>query len=170
MKVLETERLILRHLSLDDAAFMLDLLNQPSYVRFIGDRGVRTIEDARAYILNQAIDSYQRLGYGLYLTESKTEHVPMGICGLVKRDFLEDVDIGYAFHPNFWSKGFALEAASAVMAYAREVLGFDRIAAIVTPDNERSINVLTKLGLRFERTINWPEDGTELKLFVSNDS
>jgi RimJ/RimL family protein N-acetyltransferase len=164
--VLETERLILRRLTTKDDTFILELLNEPSFVRFIGDRGVRTAPDARDYILKGPIDSYERHGYGLFLTALKMDNVPIGICGLVKRDFLSDADIGYAFLPRFWSQGFAVEAASAVMTYAREVLRLVRIVAIVSPDNERSINVLKKLGLRFERMIVWPGDGSQIKLFA----
>nr|WP_082034358.1 GNAT family N-acetyltransferase [Cohnella kolymensis] len=112
MKVLETERLILRLQTIEDAAFILELLNDPSWVSYIGDRGVRTIDDARNYILKGALDMYARLGFGFYMTELKDGGIPMGICGLVKRDFLEDVDIGFAFLPDFTGKGYAVEAAS----------------------------------------------------------
>ena len=167
MKVLETDRLILRRLSIEDADFILELLNEPSYVHFIGDKGVRTIDDARDYILKGPIASYEEFGFGLYLTELKDSHVPIGICGLLKRASLPDVDIGFAFLAQFWSKGYAFEAASTVMAYARRVLGLNRIVAIVTPDNERSIKILSKLGLRFERMERWNEDGSEIKLYAS---
>ena len=166
MKVLETERLILRRLSTTDAAFMLDLLNQPSFLRFIGDRGVRTIGDAERYIQQGPIDSYSRLGFGLYLVELRDDHTPIGTCGLIKRDALQDVDIGYSLLPEYWSQGFAYEAASAVMTYGKDVLRLRRIVAIVTPDNERSIRLLERLGLQFERTMIWPEDGTELKVYA----
>ena len=116
MKVLETDRLILRWLSTDDAEFILELLNEPSFLQYIGDKGVRTLEDARNYILNGPVDMYARLGFGLYLTELKERGVPLGICGLLKRDGLEDVDIGFAFLPRFWAKGYAYESA-AVLAY-----------------------------------------------------
>lgn len=168
VKVLETDRLILRRLLLEDAEFILGLLNEPSYVHFIGDKGVRSIIDAREYILQGPIASYNQFGFGLYLTEMKNSGVPIGICGLLKRGCLPDVDIGFAFLPQFWSQGYAFEAASAVMAYARGVLGLERIVAIVSPDNDRSIKVLSKLGLRFERIDRWPEDGSEIKLYASD--
>lgn len=168
MKILDTERLTLRELTEEDAGFMLKLLNEPSFLRFIGDRGVRTVEDARRYLREGPISSYKRFGFGLYLVELRDAQTPIGICGLVKREALDDVDIGFAFLPAFWSKGYALESAAAVMRYAQDVTGLNRIAAIVSPDNERSIGVLHKLGLRFERLIAWPEDGSELKLYATD--
>ena len=167
MLVLETNRLRLRRLSLEDAGFMLGLLNEPAYVRFIGDKGVRSIEGARDYILKGPMASYERFGFGLYLVELKDSGAPLGICGLLKRDSLPDVDIGFAFLPQFWSQGYALEAASAVMAYGRDGLGLNRIIAIVSPDNERSIKLLNKLGLQFERMARWPADGSVIKLYAS---
>ncbi|MBI3241294.1 MAG: GNAT family N-acetyltransferase [Chloroflexi bacterium] len=167
MQVLETERLILRRFSIEDADFILALLNEPSFMHFIGDRGVRTLDDARGYISNRLIESYERFGFGLYLTELKEPRTPIGMCGLIKRDTLEDVDIGFAFLPQFWSKGYAVEAASAVMDYGRSVWGLKRIVAIVSPNNERSINVLSKLGLTFERAMQWPDDGSEIELYAS---
>jgi RimJ/RimL family protein N-acetyltransferase len=167
VKILGTERLTLRELTEDDAAFMLRLLNEPSFLRFIGDRGVRTSADARTHLLKGPIDSYKRLGFGLYLVELKNTQTPIGICGLIKRDGLDDVDIGFAFLSEYWSKGYAFEAAAAVMTYGKDVVGLTRIVAIVSPDNDRSIGVLGKLGLRFERMIIWPEDGSELKLYAA---
>ncbi|HET9212113.1 MAG TPA: GNAT family N-acetyltransferase [Thermoanaerobaculia bacterium] len=166
MKVLETDRLVLRRMSAEDAEFILGLLNEPSWLRYIGDRGVRTLEDARAYILKGPVDMYNRLGFGLYLTELKEGHVPIGICGLVKRDFLEDVDIGFALLPAFWGQGYAHEAASAVMEYAKGALGLKRLVAITNPDNQSSIRLLEKLGFRFDRMIRATADGPEVRLFV----
>lgn len=166
MKVLETDRLILRQMSVDDADFMLGLMNDPSWLRFIGDRGVRTREDARAYILKGPIDMYDRLGFGMYLTELKEEGVPIGICGLVKRDFLADVDIGFALLPAFWGQGYAYEAAAAVMERGKAVLGLKRIVAITNPENQSSIKLLEKLGFKFDRMIRATADGPEIRLFV----
>jgi RimJ/RimL family protein N-acetyltransferase len=168
LKVLETDRLNLRWLSNDDAEFILELLNEPSFLRFIGDKGVRTLDDARNYILNGPVDMYNRLGFGLYLTELKEGAVSIGICGLIKRDSLEDVDIGFAFLPKFWSKGYAYEAAAAVMTYGKTVLGVNRIVAITSPDNYASGRLLEKLGLRFERMIHLSQDAPEVRLFVSD--
>jgi RimJ/RimL family protein N-acetyltransferase len=168
-RVLETERLVLRRLSPDDAEFILGLLNDPSFLRYIGDKGVRTLDDARDYIANGPVDSYRRNGFGLYRTELKERSIPIGICGLVKRDTLDDPDIGFAFLPRFWRKGYAIESASAVLAHALDVLKLGRILAIVSPDNHASIKVLTKLGLRFDRRVRLSEDGKDLELFTSTD-
>jgi len=164
--VLETERLILRKLSTDDAEFVLELLNEPSFLRYIGDRGVRNLEEAKQYILNRLVTSYERNGFGLYLVELKESSIPIGISGLVKRDTLPDPDIGFAYLPAYWSKGYAVESASAVMNYAREVLGLTRIVAITSLDNEASAKLLGKIGLRFERLIKLSEDAEEVKLFT----
>ncbi|MDT5294697.1 MAG: hypothetical protein QOJ76_1577 [Acidobacteriota bacterium] len=168
MIVLETERLILRRLSTDDAGFILELLNEPSFLRYIGDKGVRTIEDARRYILSGPVESYERNGFGLYLVELKDGELPVGISGLVKRNALEHPDVGFAFLPAYWSKGYAFEAASAVMAYAREALGLTRILAITTPDNEASAGLLIKLGLRLDRMIRLSEGEPQIKLFTTD--
>lgn len=167
---LETARLTICHLSLDDAPFILDLLNQPSFLQYIGDRGVRTLEDARNYIRKGPISSYERFGFGLFLVKLKDGDVPAGICGLLKRDTLPDVDIGFAFLPQFWSQGYAYESAAAVMAHGKDTLGLKRIVAITQPDNAGSIKLLEKLGLRFERMIRLAEDDVELKLFAWEDA
>ena len=166
MIVLETERLILRKLSTDDAEFVLELLNEPSFLRYIGDRGVRNLEEAKQYILNRLVTSYERNGFGLYLVELRESRIPIGISGLVKRDTLPDPDIGFAYLPAYWSKGYAVESAAAVMNYAREVLGLTRIVAITSLDNEASAKLLGKIGLRFERLIKLSEDAEEVKLFT----
>ena len=106
MNVIETERLTLRQLTSDDAPFILQLLNDPAWLRFIGDRGVRTVEDAKRYILTGPVVMYERLGFGLYMTERKSDRVPMGICGLIKRDDLADIDIGFVFLPQFRGCGY----------------------------------------------------------------
>lgn len=165
MTVLETERLALRRLEPGDAEFILELLNDPSFLRFIGDKGVRNLDDARRYIANGPVASYERFGFGLYLTALKEGGVPIGICGLLKRDSLDDVDVGFAFLPRYWSKGYALEAASAVMAYGRESLGLKRIVAVVSPGNDASIRLLLKLGLKLERMVRLEGEGPELQLF-----
>jgi RimJ/RimL family protein N-acetyltransferase len=166
MKILETERLILRRLSVEDNAFILELLNDPAWLRFIGDRGVRTLEDARNYILKGPMAMYERMGFSLYLTELISDNTPIGLCGLIKRDALEDVDIGFAFLPKYWGQGYAYESASAVIAYGKNTFGLKRIAAITSPDNERSDKLLEKCGLKFEKMITLPDDNEELKLFA----
>jgi ribosomal-protein-alanine N-acetyltransferase len=168
MKILETERLVLRKFSVEDAAFILRLLNEPSFIRNIGDRGVRTLEDARSYILRVPIASYERNGFGLYLVILKESGESVGMCGLIKREELEDVDIGYAFLPEYWSKGYAVESALAVKEYARDVIGLKRLVAITDPENQGSIRVLEKIGLRFEKMIRLSEDDIELKLLAAD--
>lgn len=168
MTVLETERLVLRKITTADAEFILELLNQPSFLRYIGDKGVRNSEDAVRYIQTGPLASYERFGFGLYLVELKETGVAIGICGLLKRDSLPDVDVGFAFLPEFWSQGYAFESAAAVMTYGREVLGLRRIVAITSPDNDASIRLLERIGLRFERLIKLAEDQSEVGLFGSN--
>jgi [ribosomal protein S5]-alanine N-acetyltransferase len=165
LKILETGRLLLRQFSTEDAGFILELLNEPSFIQNIGDRGVRTLDGARSYILNGPVASYASNGFGLYLVMLKETNESIGMCGLIKRVGLEDVDIGYAFLPKFWSKGYAVESALAVKAYAKEALGLHRLVAITDPANEGSIRVLGRIGLRFERMIRLSEDDIELKLF-----
>lgn len=166
MTVFETDRLRLRRMSHDDADFMLALLNEPSFIRNIGDRGVRTTDAAREYIAKGALASYEKFGFGLYVVETRDGGTPIGICGLVKRDILEDVDIGYAFLPPFWSKGYAIESAAGVMNYAGSTLGLKRLAAVVNPDNSSSIRLLEKLGFAYERMIRMAEGEPEIKLFA----
>lgn len=152
----------------DDAGFILKLVNEPSFIRFIGDKGVRNHEDAVQYIQTGPLASYERFGFGLYLVELKNSRVPIGMCGLVKRESLPDVDIGFAFLPAFWSKGYAFEAADAVKALGHDVLGISRLVAITNPDNESSIKLLEKIGFRYERMIRLANDAPELKLFASD--
>jgi ribosomal-protein-alanine N-acetyltransferase len=168
LTILETERLLLRQLSTEDAEIILELLNEPSFIRNIGDRGIRTIEGANSYILNGPVASYAKNGFGLYLVKLKETNDSIGMCGLIKRDTLEDVDIGYAFLPKFWSKGYAVEAAQAVKEYARDKIQLNRIVAIVDPQNQGSIRVLEKIGLQFEKMVKLSEDDIELKLFGAN--
>jgi RimJ/RimL family protein N-acetyltransferase len=164
--MIETARLAVRKFSEDDAEFMLRLLNEPSFLRYVGDRGVRTIADACKYIREGPLASYERHGFGLYLVELKDSRVPIGICGLLKRESLEDCDVGFAFLTQFWSKGYAFEAASAVLAQARAA-GRKRILAITSQDNIASIALLEKLGFRFDRLAQVYENEPELSVFVS---
>lgn len=168
MNVIETERLNLREVNESDAAFILELLNDPDFVRNVADRGVRTLEEARRYVAERFTATYRRDGFGFWLVEPKGSGLPAGICGLVKRDALPGVDVGYAFLPPFRSKGYASESASAVVAYAREVLGLKRIFAIVNPENAVSIRVLEKLGMKFERMVRLSPDEPEVRLFAAD--
>jgi RimJ/RimL family protein N-acetyltransferase len=163
MTVLETDRLILRRMRATDAEFILRLLNEPSWLEFIGDKGVRNLDDARNYILDGPVKMYERFGFGMYLAELKANGVPLGMCGLIKRDTLPDVDIGFAFLPEFWGRGYAYEAACAVMDYGRRIFGLKRIVAITAPGNATSIRLLEKMGLGFERMLEFsPNDPVKL--------
>jgi RimJ/RimL family protein N-acetyltransferase len=164
--VLETDRLVLRRLTVDDSPFILRLLNEPSFLQQIGDRGVRNLADAKQYILSGPIASYERHGFGLFLVELKDGLAPIGICGLLKRDALDDVDVGFAFVPESWSKGYAFESASAVLSYAHETHHLKRVVAITSPDNAGSVNLLVKLGFYFDRMVLMPGEKNEVKLFA----
>ena len=166
LTILETQRLVLRRLTMEDAPFIFQLLNEPSFIRFIGDKGVRNLEDARNYILNGPVLSYERNGFGLYLVELRETETSIGICGLIKRDSLPDVDVGFAFLPRFWKKGYAVESAGAVLKFAREVLKLDRIVAITDIENEASGKVLEKLGMKLDKLIKLSDNSETVKLFV----
>ena len=166
LSTFETERLLLRPLTNDDAEFILELLNEPSFIQNIGDRRVRSLDGAKAYITNGAVASYAKNGFGLYLVVLKETGESMGICGLIKREALGDVDIGYAFLPKFWSKGYAIESALVMKQFARDAIGLKRMVAITDPQNLGSIRVLEKLGMKFEKMVKLAEDDIELKLFA----
>jgi len=165
MTVLKTQRLFLRQLSIQDAEFILTLLNEPSFLRHIRDKKVRDLNDAQQYILNGPIASYKQNGFGLYLVELKEFRIPIGMCGLIKREELPDVDIGFAFLPAYWNRGFASEAATAVMNYAEQTVKLKRIVAITNPDNDASIKLLQRMGFTFESVITLAKDREKVKLF-----
>ena len=150
-RILETQRLVLRELNPDDAEFMLGLLNDPAWLRNIGDRGVRTVEGARKYLEDRVIAMYRRLGFGLWMVELEASGEPIGICGLVKRDTLPDVDLGFAFMPAFRGQGYGHESALAVRDHAIRVLGLKQLLAITSPANADSVRLLERLGFAFER-------------------
>lgn len=166
MPVFETDRLVVRRLTVDDGPFILRLLNEPSFLQHIGDRGVRNLADAQQYILTGPIASYEHFGFGLFLVEVKADASPIGICGMLKREALDDVDLGFAFVPESWSKGYAFESASATLAYARDTHHLKRLVAITSQENVASINLLVKLGFYFERMVLMPGEKTEVKLFA----
>lgn len=164
LHVLATERLDLRWLAAEDAEFILALTNDPDWLRYIGDRGIRTVDDAREYIATGPAAMYARLGFGLYAVELRESRAPIGICGLIRRDWLEAVDVGFAFLPRFRGMGYAREAAAATLEHAR-TLGFDRVQAIVSPDNGDSIQLLTKLGMKLERMGQPAADAAEVCIY-----
>jgi RimJ/RimL family protein N-acetyltransferase len=157
--------LVLRELKTHDADFILELLNDAAFLQFIGDKGVRNLDDARQYISEGPGQSYRQHGFGLYAV-CLHDATPVGICGLVKRNGLEDVDVGFAFLARHRSRGYAVESAAAVLAHAYRTLRLRRVVAIVSPENLGSIAVLERIGLKFERMIRLSEDRAELKLFA----
>lgn len=157
-----TPRLRIRPFTVDDAEFVLRLLNEPSWIRFIGDRGIRTVEGARTYLETGPIASVARHGFGLYAAEL-LDGTPIGMAGLIKRDTLEDVDIGFALFPAYWGQGYAREASNALLDHARQ-LGMARLVAITDPKNDASIRVLEGVGFRFERIYVTPQ-GESLNLY-----
>jgi [ribosomal protein S5]-alanine N-acetyltransferase len=167
MTILETDRLIITTLTTADAPFILELVNSPGWLQFIGDRGIKNITDAENYIINGPMASYEKYGHGLYLVTLKDTAAPIGICGIIKRDTLENADIGFAILPQYAGKGYTFEAASPVLQYAKEILGLKKIVAITLRANHRSVNLLTKLGLVFEKNISFPPNEEELMLFTT---
>ncbi len=151
--ILTTARLVLRRFTLDDGEFVIALLNEPAFIRNIGDRGVRTPDDARAYLRDGPLASYQRHGFGLWLVARASDGLAVGMCGLLKRDVLPEVDVGYAFLPQVWSQGYAFESASAVLDHGARHFGLARVLAVVSPGNTASIRVLEKLGMVPEGTL-----------------
>ena len=168
MNVVETPRLVLRQLDAGDAPFILELLNDPTWLQFIGDRGVKTLEDARTYIQNGPVASYAKHGFGLWLVARKADDTPIGICGLLKRDTLEDADVGFAFLQRYQGQGFASESAAATLAHGRDRLGLKRILAVTQPGNAGSVRVLEKLGLRYEKMVQLSPTAPPIKLFAIN--
>jgi len=163
---LETERLVLREFVPEDAPFVLELLHDPGWLRFIGDRGVDSLESARTYIENVPRTSYRAHGFGLMAVEKRDDGEPVGMCGLVQRDGLDHADLGFALLARHAGRGYALEAAAATLADARDRLRLARVLAITTPDNERSQRLLEQLGMRFERMVRLSTGGDPLRLYA----
>ena len=167
MIVTTTPRLVIREFTSRDPEFIVRLLNTPQWLQYIGDRKVKTKKDALKYLENGPIKSYHEHGFGLYLVALRDENISIGMCGLIKRDALEDVDIGFAFLPEFYGKGYAYESAISVVNHARS-LGLKRVVAITLPDNESSIRLLKKINMNFEKMFQLPNDEKELMLFSIN--
>jgi len=165
--ILETDRLTLREFTIDDTDFIISLLNSPGWLEFIGDRHVKTEDQAKQYLLNGPIKSYQENGFGLSLVELKHNKTPIGMCGLLKRDYLEDPDIGFAFLPEGTGKGYAFEIVNATMNYAKDTLNMPRVLAITLPSNKSSIKLLEKAGLKFLKNTSSPT-GTDVLMLFSN--
>jgi RimJ/RimL family protein N-acetyltransferase len=163
--ILETPRLLIRAFTADDAPFAYELVNDPDWIRNIGDRNVRTLEDARGYLERGPIAMQEKHGFSLFAVVLKETGATIGMCGLIRREILEDVDIGFAFLPAYRGKGYALESAQAVMEHAWSVLGLERLVAIVAPGNAPSIKLLEALGFTFERMIRLPNDDEDLRFY-----
>jgi len=162
-----TPRLVVRRLTTDDAPFMLAMLNDPDFIRHVADRGVRTVDEAVAYLERGALASYATHGHGLYAVVERGATEPIGMCGLLRRDSLDGADLGYAFLAPARGRGYAREAAAAVMAHARDDLGLDRVLAIVDPANGRSIRVLEDLGFSLERLVRLPDFDADVALYAA---
>lgn len=163
----ETERLKLRELTLDDTSFITELVNSEGWLRYIGDRNIKTKAQAQAYLENGPIKSYRENGFGLWLVELKEDKTPIGMCGILKRDQLEHPDIGFAFLPAFTGKGFAFEAAGATMRYANGKLNLSDICAIVMPENKSSVKLLEKIGMKYSKPFRFPDGKEELALYTN---
>jgi RimJ/RimL family protein N-acetyltransferase len=162
---LETSRLTLRRFEFEDAPFVVALLNQPSFILNIGDRGVRSIEDAQRYLRDGPMAMYERYGFGLWHVARRSDATPVGMCGLLKRDSLPDVDVGYAYLPEHWGQGYALEAGAATLAHGARKFGLRRVIGVVSEGNSASIRVLEKLGLQFERMYPMHPGEAEVRLY-----
>lgn len=165
--ILQTARLTLRQLTTDDTGFIIELLNSPGWLQFIGDRNVRMKEEAITYLENGPFKSYRENTFGLWMVELSDTKQPIGMCGLLKRDYLDSPDIGFAFLPPFMNRGYAFEIADATLKYAIDEFKLSRIYAITLPGNVRSIRLLEKIGLRFVETL-LPPNSDELLQVYSN--
>ncbi len=168
MTVAETERLRIRRFETGDAPFILALLNTPGWLQFIGDKHITTLNDAENYIISGPVKSYKKFGFGLNLVSLKHNHTPIGMCGLIQRAELDDIDIGFAFLPEHSGRGYALESAEAMIRYAKENLKTARLVAITLPQNTSCIRLLGKAGMQFEKTVRFPGETEELMLFSRN--
>ncbi|MGD8442457.1 MAG: GNAT family N-acetyltransferase [Desulfobacterales bacterium] len=163
--IVETKRLILRNITIDDAEFILRLVNEPSFVSNIGDKGLKNLDDAEQFILQGYWTNQKRSGYGMFLVELKNKGDSIGGCGLLYRKFLDVTDIGFAFLPEYWNRGFAYEAAEAVLKYGHTTLGIKKIVGLTSADNLGSIKLLKKLGMDFEKTVKMSDDDAETVLY-----
>lgn len=168
MNVAQTSRLKLRYMDSNDAEFILGLLNDPAFIRYIGDKQVRDLDAAKVYILEGPVASYQKFGYGLYMIELLESGTPIGICGLIKRDFLDHTDLGFALMPEYCANGYAFESSRASLKLAREQFQMTKIVAFTATDNHRSIQLLEKLGMLFDKCINLPDDDEQVNLYSCN--
>jgi RimJ/RimL family protein N-acetyltransferase len=166
--ILETERLQLRWMTLDDTLMMFAVWNDPAFMRFVGDRGIRTLEEAEEAMQQGPLHLYSEYGYGPFRVIGRDDGADMGVCGLYRREGLDEPDIGFAFLPDYRGKGFGYEASVAVLDHARDVLKLPRVTAIVSPANDASIALLKKLGLHYDKAMRLPDDDEDVSLFAIN--
>ena len=166
--IVETKRLTLREINIEDAAFILRLVNEPSFIANIGDKGVRNLDDAEGFIRDGYWTNQKRPGYGMFLVELKEGRVPIGGCGLLYRNTLDVTDVGFAFLPEYWNHGFAYEAAEAILNYGHLTLGIKKIVGLTTQDNLGSINLLKKLGMDLEKAVKMFDDDPGTVLYSQN--
>lgn len=165
MPLLTTERLVIKKITLEDASFILELMNDKDWILNIGDRNVKTVDEAKAYIELTFLKTYQESKFGFYGVSLKTTGKMIGTVGLIDRDGLDNVDIGYGLLPAYRGKGYAFEAAEAMHSYGHNTLLLDKIVAIVNPGNLDSIKLIQKLGLSFEKMVRLPDEEKDIKLF-----
>ena len=168
MIVAETQRLLISKFTIADAPFFLELVNTPHWIKYIGDRNIKTIAQAEQRIINGHIKSYETHGFGFYKLTLKENNKAIGTCGLIKRETLEHVDIGFAFLPDYEGKGFGFESSNALLKLAKDQFKLETILAITLATNKPSINLLEKLGLSFQKMVKPFEDDEELLLFAKN--
>jgi len=165
LTVLETKRLHLSNLSYDDCEFIVELVNEPAFIRFIGDKKVQTRGDAHEYLRNGPIGSYEKNGFGMFIVRLASDREPIGICGLIQREQFDAPDLGFAFLRRFWAQGYAQESAAAVLDYANKSLRLKKVLAIADPCNDASVRLITKLGLSYERMVRMEGDSFDIQMY-----
>lgn len=165
--MIETERVLLQEVTSEDKSFLFELMNTASWIQYIGDRNIRTVEDAEEYIEKNIRKAYQEYGLGMYKMVSKENDKPMGLCGLLKRDYLNSIDIGFAILPEYEGKGYTYEAAKAVRDFGFNTLKTEKIAGITMEENVKSRKLLEKLGLKYVGMVRTSPDTEEIMLYSS---
>ena len=167
MLILKTNRLKLLEFEKSDSQFILELLNEPAWIEFIGEKNVHTINDAESFIEHNLIPSYKKNGFGLYAVKLKDDNTPIGMCGLLNRPGLSDIDLGFASLSKYQRLGFAYESSIAILNYSKTVLKINKVVAITNSNNTASAKLLEKLGFRFDKLIDLSDDGKDIcKLFT----
>lgn len=167
-KIIDTKRLYLRELTLGDSEFVYKLVNTPKWIKFIGDRKINSIKDSEKYLTKGPLKSYTQNGFGMWLIVLKHSLIPIGICGILKREFINDLDIGFAMLPKYENNGYGYEAANATLTFAKHKLKISRIVGFTLDYNNHSINLLNKLGFKFEKMIRLPNNDENMALFAKS--